>query len=237
VVVSPQCGPVVCWSRSAPAASFGFRSLGRGPVDGVAPRRCRGPSRLASAYEEEAEYGELRAAHRCSCVLTHACARQSGGVEHCLRGLGKTHVGHATTMKTAKAIVIGLDGFEPKLVESMLTAGVLPNLARLRAAGGYTRLGTTSPGLTPVAWPTFATGTNPGGHGIFDFIRRHPDTYLPDFSLTRYEQKKPYLPPKVVNLRRGTPVWELLAQAGIPATSLRCPYSDAPAAIHRREFP
>src|SRR5262245_58813590 len=131
-------------------------------------------------------------------------------------------------MKKAKAIVIGLDGCEPKLVESMLAAGALPNLARLRAAGGYTRLRTTYPALTPVAWSTFATGTNPGGHGIFDFVRRNPQTYLPDFFLTRYEQKKPYLPPKVVNLRRGIPVWEVLSQASIPSTIIRCPCTYPP---------
>ena len=133
-----------------------------------------------------------------------------------------------------KVIVIGLDGFDPKLVEPLLDAGALPNLARLRAEGGYSRLGTTYPALTPVAWSTFATGTNPGGHGIFDFIRRDPRTYLPDFSLTRYEQKRAYLPPKAVNLRRGTPVWELLSQAGMPSTIVRCPCTYPPDNIYGR---
>jgi predicted AlkP superfamily phosphohydrolase/phosphomutase len=82
--------------------------------------------------------------------------------------------------------------------------------------------------LTPVAWSTFATGTNPGGHGIFDFIRRDPNTYLPDFSLNRYEQRHAYLPPKAVNLRRGTPVWEALSAAGISSTILRCPCTYPP---------
>jgi len=122
-----------------------------------------------------------------------------------------------------KVIVIGLDGLEPKIVEPMLDAGALPNLARLRAQGGYSRIGTTYPAQTPVAWSTFATGVNPGGHGIFDFIRRDPKTYLPDFSLNRYEQKNAFVPPRAVNLRRGTPVWELLSVAGIPSTILRCP--------------
>src|SRR3989454_12577264 len=133
-----------------------------------------------------------------------------------------------------KVVVIGLDGLEPKIVSGMLDAGDLPNLARLKLQGGFSRVQTTFPALTPVAWSTFATGTNPGGHGIFDFIRRHPETYLPDFFLTRYEQKKPYLPPKVVNLRHGTPVWEVLSQAGIPATILRCPCTYPPDAIHGR---
>lgn len=122
-----------------------------------------------------------------------------------------------------KVVVIGLDGFEPKIVEPMLAAGALPNLAKLRARGGFSRVQTTYPAQTPVAWSTFATGLNPGGHGIFDFIRRDPRTYLPDLSMSRYEQKNAYLPPKAVNLRRGVPIWELLSNAGIPSTIVRCP--------------
>jgi predicted AlkP superfamily phosphohydrolase/phosphomutase len=133
-----------------------------------------------------------------------------------------------------KVIVIGLDGFEPKIVEPMLEAGELPHLARLRAEGGYARLRTTYPAQTPVAWSTFATGTNPGGHGIFDFIRRDPKTYLPDLSFNRYEQKNAFLPPKAVNLRRGTPVWELLSRAGIPSTLVRFPCTYPPDNIRGR---
>jgi predicted AlkP superfamily phosphohydrolase/phosphomutase len=127
-----------------------------------------------------------------------------------------------------RVIVIGLDGFEPRIVEPMLAAGELPHLARLREQGGYARVATTYPAQTPVAWSTFATGTNPGGHGIFDFIRRDPKTYLPDYSLTRYEQKSPHLPPRAVNLRRGTPLWELLSAAGIASSIVRCPCTFPP---------
>ena len=73
-------------------------------------------------------------------------------------------------MAMKKVIVIGLDGFEPKIVESMLARGELPNLMKLREQGGYSRLKTTASAQTPVAWSTFSTGTNPGGHGIFDFL-------------------------------------------------------------------
>ena len=34
-----------------------------------------------------------------------------------------------------KVIVIGLDGFEPKIVEAMLARGELPNLMKLREQG------------------------------------------------------------------------------------------------------
>jgi predicted AlkP superfamily phosphohydrolase/phosphomutase len=127
-----------------------------------------------------------------------------------------------------KVIVIGLDGLEPTIVEAMLAAGELPHLERLRAKGAYCRVATTTPAQTPVAWSTFATGTNPGGHGIFDFIRRDPLTYLPDLSLNRYESRGALLPPRAVNMRQGTPVWELLSAAGIPSTILRCPVTYPP---------
>ena len=61
-----------------------------------------------------------------------------------------------------------------------------------------------------------------------------PQTYLPDLALNRYEQKNAFLPPKAVNLRRGTPVWELLSAAGIGSTVLRCPCTYPPDPIRGR---
>ena len=133
-----------------------------------------------------------------------------------------------------RVIVIGLDGLEPKIVEPMLNAGELPHLARVRAAGGYARVRTTFPAQTPVAWSTFATGTNPGGHGIFDFIRRNPVTYLPDIALNRYEQRNAFLPPKAVNLRRGQTVWDVLSEAGVSSTIIRCPCTYPPDDVRGR---
>jgi predicted AlkP superfamily phosphohydrolase/phosphomutase len=132
-----------------------------------------------------------------------------------------------------KVVVIGLDGLEPSIVETMLSGGELPNLARLREMGSYTRMKTTYPAQTPVAWSSFATGVNPGGHGIFDFIRRDPETYLPDLALSRFERPKSMLAqPKVVSRRNGTAIWQLLTRAGIPSTVLRCPCTFPPDSIH-----
>jgi len=134
-----------------------------------------------------------------------------------------------------KVIVIGLDGLEPGIVETMLSRRELPNLARIRGEGGYQRLGTTYPAQTPVAWSSFATGTNPGGHGIFDFISRDPRTYQPDAALSRFERPKNMLAqPRVVNQRRGTPIWQVLGQADIPSVVLRCPCTFPPESLEGR---
>lgn len=134
-----------------------------------------------------------------------------------------------------KAIVIGLDGLEPSIVEAMLGRNELPNLARLRQTGSYSRLETTYPAQTPVAWSSFMTGTNPGGHGIFDFISRDPETYLPDSALSRFERPKTMLAQaRVVNQRKGVPLWQPLTQAGVPSTILRCPCTFPPESLEGR---
>jgi predicted AlkP superfamily phosphohydrolase/phosphomutase len=132
-----------------------------------------------------------------------------------------------------KVIVIGLDGLEPSIVESMLGRGELPNLAKIRQAGSYARLKTTYPAQTPVAWSSFVTGTNPGGHGIFDFISRDPETYQPDIALSHFAPPKNILAqPRVVNRRKGVPLWEPLSRAGVPSTVLRCPCTFPPETLH-----
>jgi predicted AlkP superfamily phosphohydrolase/phosphomutase len=128
-----------------------------------------------------------------------------------------------------KVIVIGLDGLEPSIAESMMERGELPSLAKLRREGFYGRLKTTYPAQTPVAWSSFATGTNPGAHGIFDFLRRDPQTYQIDFALSRFERPRNiFARPRVVNQRRGVPLWQLLTEAEIPSTVLRCPCTFPP---------
>ena len=128
-----------------------------------------------------------------------------------------------------KVLVLGLDGMEPTIVDAMLQRSELPNFAKLRKAGCYLRVQTTYPAQTPVAWSSFATGINPGGHGIFDFICRDPKTNRPDLALSRFEPpKNMFSQPRIVNRRRGTAVWEVLAQAGVPSTILRFPCTFPP---------
>src|SRR6059058_1422173 len=72
-----------------------------------------------------------------------------------------------------KVIVLGIDGMDPRLSERMMQAGELPNLAKVRAAGGFSPLGTSIPPQSPVAWANFINGAGPGSHGIFDFVHRN----------------------------------------------------------------
>ena len=127
--------------------------------------------------------------------------------------------------------MIGLDGLEPSIVAPMLASGELPHLARLQEQGGFARVATTTPAQTPVAWSSFATGVNPGGHGIFDFLRRDPATYRPDISLTRHEPATAFRPPRAVNMRRGATLWGELTNQGLTSTVIRCPGTYPPEPI------
>src|SRR5215469_10750 len=74
-------------------------------------------------------------------------------------------------------VVLGIDGMDPNFLERHWDA--LPNLDRLRKEGEFKRLETSMPPQSPVAWSTFITGRDPGGHGLFDFVHRDPQTMMP----------------------------------------------------------
>src|SRR5207245_11654086 len=66
--------------------------------------------------------------------------------------------------------------------ERLMKEGKLPNFSKLADMGCYRRLRTTFPSLSPTAWSSFATGTDPAKHNIFDFLSRDTRTYLPVLS-------------------------------------------------------
>ncbi|HNP64539.1 MAG TPA: alkaline phosphatase family protein [Woeseiaceae bacterium] len=143
----------------------------------------------------------------------------------------------------ARVIVLGFDGLDPGLAERWMNEGLMPNFARLAETGSYQALATTTPAQSPVAWSSFATGTGPGEHGIFDFLRRSTDAYSPDFSIsetapTRYTVdilglEIPADGGEVSNRRIGEVFWMTAEKAGRNATVLRVPVTYPPDPIHR----
>lgn len=69
-----------------------------------------------------------------------------------------------------KVIVIGLDGATFNLIKPWAEEGILPNIKKLMEEGTWGNLQTVRPHCTGPAWTSFATGKNPGNHGIFDFL-------------------------------------------------------------------
>ncbi len=139
--------------------------------------------------------------------------------------------------RARRVVVLGLDGLDPDLTREFMAAGVMPHVQRLAGRGGLGDLQTTLPAVSPVAWSTFATGVDPGGHGIFDFLRRDVRTHLPELSSTRLvggrERRLGPLrlgrrPDHMQLRRRSRSFWSILGDHGVAATILRVPLTFPP---------
>jgi len=143
-----------------------------------------------------------------------------------------------TKSDVERVIVLGLDGLDPATVEAFMAQGYLKNFSKLKEMGGYKRLQTTVPSISPVAWSSFITGVNPGRHNIFDFLSRDAKTYLPFLSsahtgrpsrtLSLGKYVIPLGKPRVKLLRKGKPFWNILGEKGISSSILRVPITFPP---------
>ncbi|HOF38638.1 MAG TPA: alkaline phosphatase family protein [Candidatus Hydrogenedentes bacterium] len=133
--------------------------------------------------------------------------------------------------ENGRVIILGFDGVEPTIVESMMDAGRLPHLTQLRDNGAFTRLRSTIPPQSPAAWNSFATCKNPGGHGIYDFIRRNPATHLPEIGTSKILHPSKRHDgtvterAKAVGFRKGDPFWVVADRAGVRCKLFNVPYA------------
>jgi predicted AlkP superfamily phosphohydrolase/phosphomutase len=131
-------------------------------------------------------------------------------------------------------VVLGFDGLDPDVLRDVMKKFPerTKNFRQLVDEGGLHELGTTTPPQSPVAWSTFITGMDPGGHGIFDFIHRDLVTRGPAPSTTKE------VPTDAIKLpgewqfplggdsesnRTGKAFWRVLADHGVPAFIWRMP--------------
>ena len=75
----------------------------------------------------------------------------------------------------------------------------------------------TIPPVSPLAWSSFATGTNPGQHGIYGFLSRKPGTY--DWY------------PVSANMRRGITWWDWASRNGCTVGVFNVPMTYPPESI------
>jgi predicted AlkP superfamily phosphohydrolase/phosphomutase len=131
-------------------------------------------------------------------------------------------------------IIVGFDGMDPGVAERLIDRGKLPNLARMKKNGGMRALRTTNPAQSPVAWSAFSTGSNPGKTRIYDFLKRNPATYYPDFSTVTVRRGRfalgfiPTRAPAVINNRQGATFWQLASSRGVRTAVLEAPINFPP---------
>ena len=146
----------------------------------------------------------------------------------------------------ARLVVVGFDGQDPKLTDQFMKEGILPNFSALAATGSYRRLKTTYPAVSPVAWSSFSTGSQPARHNIFDFLDRDRRTYLPLLSSARIGKidkvlrigrfRIPLRRPELQLLRKSKPFWTILGEHRIWSTVLRVPITFPPDRFYGAEL-
>lgn len=136
---------------------------------------------------------------------------------------GETVVRDRAAARFKRVMVLGMDGLDPRIMRQMIDAGEMPNFAKLAANGSFMPLESTIPPASPVAWSTMATGTDPGQHGIFDFIHRMPQSYLPYLALRNASGG--LMGTKYKNARQREGFWYYTSLANVPTTVIRWPVS------------
>jgi predicted AlkP superfamily phosphohydrolase/phosphomutase len=132
-----------------------------------------------------------------------------------------------------KVVILGLDGMDPGLATKFMAEGRMPNFQKLAEKGVFRALDTSEPSMSPVAWSTFATGTDASHHCIYDFLTRDPCTYGPLLSSTDIGEAKrvvnigryviPLGKPKMKLLQKSQHFWKLLGEKHIFSIIQRVP--------------
>ena len=98
-----------------------------------------------------------------------------------------------------RVLVIGIDGAAPRPVESWMRDGSLPNLAQLSREGASGALRAHVPILSPRIWTSMATGKQPEGHGVENWV-----TPAGRERLRLYRGSD----------RKGAALWNIVSEAG-----------------------
>jgi len=113
-------------------------------------------------------------------------------------------------------LVIGLDGGEWDVIDPMIESGELPNLAQLEQSGVSGPLKSITPPVSPPAWNSINTGTNPGKHGIFDF-----STFDEEYNRRSINSSD----------RSATPFWEVMNDQGVSTGLFKIPFVYPPSDV------
>lgn len=141
-----------------------------------------------------------------------------------------------------KLVVIAVDGLEPDVTERLMRAGRLPNLAALAHQQRVVRVTPTPGAEAASAWASFATGVNPGSHGIFDLVAPDPSQGSPRVATLVPRASERWIGnwwsegPAYAQVRRGASFWTSLGESGVRTRVLFVPGTFPPEPIPNGEM-
>ncbi|UCC39962.1 MAG: alkaline phosphatase family protein [Candidatus Heimdallarchaeota archaeon] len=117
-----------------------------------------------------------------------------------------------------KVIVIGLDAATFDIINPLKEKGLLPNISKLIEDGVSGRLLSTLPYTSAPAWNSFATGKNPGKHGIYGFSEYKTNSYEIQIVNSRKRKTKA--------------IWNILSDSGKKVIIMNMPTTYPPENIY-----
>ncbi len=112
---------------------------------------------------------------------------------------------------TPPVVIVGVDGLPPRFLQQLIDEGRTPNIAQLAGRGTLGVLRSTPNYQSASAWTSFATGVNPGKHGVFHFTNPVRGSY-------RFAQIDS-------RARHAPTIWRMLSDAGARVAALNVPVS------------
>lgn len=117
-----------------------------------------------------------------------------------------------------RILLLGWDSTDLDTLMPLVKKGRLPNVGKLIRRGTYGRLRSTFVPNSFPAWASFATGVNPGKHGIYYSPRNRPGSYVPGIVNSRTIAVKT--------------LWELLSEEGRGVSVVNLPMTYPPYPIN-----
>jgi len=118
----------------------------------------------------------------------------------------------------SKVFIVGIDGGTLELVKPWAEQGKLPTFARMMQSGVSGKLMSTIQPISASAWSSFATGKNPGKHGILDFVKSTPFSYKVQFVNA--------------SARDGKTLWRILSENGATVGVMNVPVTFPPEQVN-----
>lgn len=91
-----------------------------------------------------------------------------------------------------RILMLGLDAVDHDVLQRLIAAGRLPNLAALARSGAAGRLDSPAALYAGGVWPTFYTGRPVADHGVFHNKQWRPETMRVEVPTDRWTQAEPF---------------------------------------------
>ncbi len=121
-------------------------------------------------------------------------------------------------MHNPKFMVLSIDGVPHGLIKHMLDTGIMPNLAKLASKNPLRKMRSVQPTVSCVAWASYATGKNPGKHGLYGFIDKREGTFQLMF-------------PNAATLNAEN-IWQILSKEGKRVFGMNVPSTYPPRPVN-----